>query len=123
MEQEYPVFASRVLMVEPTHFFLNEETFADNKFMTKVEIERKESTKRAIEEFHGLAKAIRAQGIEVVTYKQQAPELPDSVFPNNWFSTHRTADIPGNGLRLTIDRRSLRFIPHEGGKQREREEP
>jgi len=36
MEQEYPVFASRVLMVEPTYFFLNEETFADNKFMTKV---------------------------------------------------------------------------------------
>jgi hypothetical protein len=24
-------------MVEPTHFFLNEETFADNKFMNKVE--------------------------------------------------------------------------------------
>ena len=42
-----------------------------------------------------MANAIRAQGIEVVTYKQQAPELPDSVFPNNWFSTHRTADIPG----------------------------
>ena len=30
------VFASKVLMVEPTHFFLNEETFADNKFMNKV---------------------------------------------------------------------------------------
>jgi len=24
-------------MIEPTHFFLNEETFADNKFMNKVE--------------------------------------------------------------------------------------
>lgn len=60
MEQEYPVFASRVLMVEPTHFFLNEETFADNKFMTKVQIEQKESTQKAIEEFHALASAIRA---------------------------------------------------------------
>jgi hypothetical protein len=29
-------FASKVLMVEPTHFFLNEETFQDNKFMNKV---------------------------------------------------------------------------------------
>jgi len=32
------VFASKVLMVEPTHFFLNEETFADNKFMNKVQM-------------------------------------------------------------------------------------
>lgn len=28
------------------------------------------------------------------TYRQQAPDLPDSVFPNNWFSTHRSVDIP-----------------------------
>lgn len=28
-------FASHVLMVEPTCFFLNEETFKDNKFMQK----------------------------------------------------------------------------------------
>jgi hypothetical protein len=26
-------------MVEPTHFFLNEETFADNKFMNKVQLD------------------------------------------------------------------------------------
>ena len=36
MERAFPIFTSKVLMVEPTHFFLNEETFADNKFMTKV---------------------------------------------------------------------------------------
>lgn len=123
MEQEYPVFASCVFMVEPTHFFLNEETFTDNKFMTKVEIERGESTKRAIGEFHALADAIRTQGIEVVTYKQQAPELPDSVFPNNWFSTHRSADIPGKQARSDGRRRTLHPVPHEGGEQREREEP
>ena len=28
------------------------------------------------------------------TYRQQTPDLPDSVFPNNWFSTHRSEDIP-----------------------------
>ena len=31
----------------------------------------------------------------MVKYSQQAPDLPDSIFPNNWFSTHRNADIPG----------------------------
>ena len=82
-------------MVEPTHFFLNEETFQDNKFMNKVEMGQKESSAKAIEEFHSLANEIRRHGIEVVQYKQQTPELPDSVFPNNWFSTHRFADLPG----------------------------
>jgi hypothetical protein len=37
-------FAKRVLMVEPTNFFLNEETFQDNKFMNKVQIDQQEST-------------------------------------------------------------------------------
>ena len=33
-------FARKVLMVEPTHFFLNEETFQDNKFMNKVQLDQ-----------------------------------------------------------------------------------
>ena len=53
-------------MVEPTHFFLNEETFQDNKFMNKVEMGQKESSEKAIEEFHSLANEIRRHGIEVV---------------------------------------------------------
>lgn len=32
--QKTRVFTSRVLMVEPSDFYLNEETSADNKFMT-----------------------------------------------------------------------------------------
>jgi hypothetical protein len=44
-------FASKVLMVEPTHFFLNEETFADNKFMNKVQLDQLESSTNAKEEF------------------------------------------------------------------------
>ena len=34
----YSNFANKVLMVEPTNFFLNEETFEDNKFMNKVNL-------------------------------------------------------------------------------------
>jgi hypothetical protein len=40
---------------------------------------------------------LREKGIDVITYQQKAPGLPDSVFPNNWFSTHRNENIP-NGL-------------------------
>eukprot|EP00347_Sterkiella_histriomuscorum_P004730 403359327 len=87
-------FARRVLMVEPTNFFLNEETFQDNKFMNKVSLEHQQSTIQAIEEFQLFKETIQANGVDVVSYKQQTPELPDSVFPNNWFSTHKNEDFP-----------------------------
>ena len=87
-------YATKVLMVEPTHFFLNEETFTDNKFMNKVQLDQIESSKQAKEEFHRFREEIIKHGVEVVSYKQQTPDLPDSVFPNNWFSTHRNEDIP-----------------------------
>jgi hypothetical protein len=44
-------FASKVLMVEPTHFFLNEETFADNTFMNKVQLDQLQSSTDAKDEF------------------------------------------------------------------------
>lgn len=44
----YPHVASKVLMVEPTGFFLNEETFKDNKFMQRVNDSRKKTTDKAI---------------------------------------------------------------------------
>ena len=43
-----PEFASKVLMVEPTAFYLNEETLEDNKFMERVKASRKQSTKEAL---------------------------------------------------------------------------
>ena len=88
------VFASKVLMVEPTHFFLNEETFADNKFMNKVQLDQLQSSTKAKDEFKRFREQIQKADIEVETYSQQTPDLPDSVFPNNWFSTHRGVDIP-----------------------------
>lgn len=76
-------------MVEPTQFFLNEETFQDNKFMVRVADSKKKSTAKAIQEFKKMASNLKRAGVTVSIYKQMAPELPDSVFPNNWFSTHR----------------------------------
>ena len=52
-------FASKVLMVEPTHFFLNEETFADNNFMNKVQLDQLESSTKAKEEFYKFKNQIR----------------------------------------------------------------
>jgi hypothetical protein len=55
-------------------------------YLAKVERFRKRSA--------DIFEAIEKAEVEVVSYRQQTPELPDSVFPNNWFSTHRNADIP-----------------------------
>mmetsp|Transcript_15569 Transcript_15569/g.26293 ORF Transcript_15569/g.26293 Transcript_15569/m.26293 type:complete len:80 (-) Transcript_15569:667-906(-) len=36
-----------------------------------------------------MVKNLRKNGIEVIVYKQMSKDMPDSVFPNNWFSTHK----------------------------------
>ena len=87
-------------MVEPTSFFLNEETFEDNKFMQKTKDSKKQTTQKAIQEFKNMEANLRKAGVKVATYKQQKPTQPDAIFPNNWFSTHKNDIIP-EGLFLT----------------------
>ncbi len=57
-------FTNRAIMVEPTHFFLNEETFKDNKFMNKVEEDpllsmKHTSSKKAKEEYKNFVNELR----------------------------------------------------------------
>ena len=91
----FPHIASHVLMVEPTQFFLNEETFKDNKFMERVKDSKQKTTQKAIQEFKKMAENLKKNGVTVTQYKQQKPDQPDAVFPNNWFSTHKNEIIPG----------------------------
>lgn len=95
-------FANRVMMVEPTNFYYNQETAQDNEFMTNLkeddnlleETSSKEISSLSIEhvalqQHQDLRKAIEDSGITVMNYKQQAKDLPDSLFPNNWVSVHQ----------------------------------
>ena len=93
-------------MVRPTCFFSNPETIVDNKFMahmfSKDEIGAKNlSTTKAQEEFDLLADKIKHSGVEVRQFDQQRDDLPDSCFPNNWFSTHRDPLAYPGGLLVT----------------------
>ena len=88
-------------MIKPTCFFLNEETFGDNKFMERSSLSRDKSTKQAIKEFDNMVKNLRANGITVQIEKQMRDELPDSVFPNNWISTHKVDIKKEGGLFIT----------------------
>ena len=85
-------------MVEPTHFFFNTETAADNEFMHKLEEDDDKLSNKAIAEHKALQEQIRLAGVEVVVYKQQAEDLPDSLFPNNWISTHKYPGIIDENL-------------------------
>ena len=82
-------FASKVLMVRPTNFFLNAETFEDNKFMHQVNESQSVTTKKAQTEFDGFVDMLKENKVDVEVYHQIDKNAPDSVFPNNWFSTHK----------------------------------
>jgi hypothetical protein len=78
-------------MVRPVRFGFNEETAANNAFQKKGGGEVQDL---ALEEFGRFAKLLEANGIEVIAIDDTAdPHTPDSIFPNNWFSTHATGEL------------------------------
>lgn len=80
---------SAVVMVRPHHFSPNPDTAADNSFQalddrrTTIEI-----AADAEREVTTAAEALRAVGVDVHLFDDYETTRPDSVFPNNWFSTH-----------------------------------
>ena len=76
-----------VLMVRPAAFGFNEETAASNAFQKEGEqADIAAAARRESDEYIGL---LRENGIKVIAVEDTAePHTPDSVFPNNWFSTH-----------------------------------
>ncbi|MEN6619611.1 MAG: arginine deiminase-related protein [Rikenellaceae bacterium] len=78
---------STVLMVRPVSFGFNEETAANNSFQKKGF--EKSAQEMALEEFDNFVTLLKSNGIEVIVVQDTAePHTPDSIFPNNWFSTH-----------------------------------
>lgn len=78
-------------MVEPRGFGENPETALDNAFQSPVphgEAAAMEARARA--EFRALKEALESRGIGVEAFAPAGGAPPDSVFPNNWFSTHPT---------------------------------
>ena len=76
-----------VLMVSPVAFDYNEETAVNNAFQE--EDEQNNTAKLARKESDAYVKLLRDNGINVITVEDtKKPHTPDSVFPNNWFSTH-----------------------------------
>lgn len=78
---------SKILMVRPVMFGYNEQTAVNNAFQVKGSQEN--VSEKAVEEFDNFVAKLREAGVEVnVIQDTDAPHTPDSIFPNNWFSTH-----------------------------------
>lgn len=78
-----------VVLIRPHHFVPNEETALDNAFQQTVEADKAPSLSRAAyEEVSQAAVILREHGVRVHLFEDEGVETPDSVFPNNWFSTH-----------------------------------
>jgi len=76
-------------MIRPVAFGYNPQTAESNAFQKKLEMNDKEIQRRALAEFDQMAAALNDLGINVIVLEDSnEPHTPDSIFPNNWFSTH-----------------------------------
>lgn len=91
---------SAVVMIRPHRFSPNPETAADNAFQRNATADRESGQQRLAEaardEVTAAAHALSHAGVRVHLFDDFGEsETPDSVFPNNWFSTH-----PGGHVAL-----------------------
>jgi hypothetical protein len=78
-----------VVMVRPHRFTSNPETALDNSFQSTVSTDSADKVAQAAyDEVTEAAAILQSHGVRVHLYEDEGSSTPDSVFPNNWFSTH-----------------------------------
>ncbi|HUI33230.1 MAG: arginine deiminase-related protein [Dysgonamonadaceae bacterium] len=84
--------AKKILMVRPAKFAYNEQTAKNNYFQEK--LANSNLNDKALEEFDNFVNVLRDNEVEVIVVQDtEYPHTPDSIFPNNWFSTHPTGEL------------------------------
>jgi len=81
-----------VVMVRPHHFASNPETMGDNAFQSIAQ-QGVNVAQAAYDEVTNAVAKLQSKGVKVHLFEDTGTETPDSVFPNNWFSTHRTGEL------------------------------
>jgi len=80
---------NKILMVRPALFAFNEETAVNNYYQKRDNKTVQEIQNSALIEFDKMVEKLKNIGIDVkVIQDTKEPHTPDSIFPNNWFSTH-----------------------------------
>ena len=84
--------ANKILMVRPAHFTFNEQTAENNHFQIKSQVSN--LSEKALKEFDDFVETLRKNKIDVIVVQDTIePHTPDSIYPNNWFSTHSTGEL------------------------------
>ena len=84
---------SRLLMIRPVCFAFNAQTASNNHFQQMPEA-GKDVQKMALEEFDAMVGLLESRGVPLLVIQDTAePETPDSIFPNNWFSSHEDGTL------------------------------
>ena len=81
---------SAVILVRAEKFLPNPLTAADNAFQREAPAGESDAEiqARALAEMDAVAEALRDAGVRVHVFDDEDFTRPDSVFPNNWISTH-----------------------------------
>ena len=82
-------------MVRPAAFAYNAQTATNNSFQTSAAATEYERIRQyAQAEFDEMVLKLQHAGVNVVVIADtDAPQKPDAVFPNNWFSTHADGGV------------------------------
>ena len=105
-------------MIRPINFGFNDETSKDNHYQKK--IYKKNIAQLAVQEFENLVWHLKQSDIDVHVYHDDNKyKTPDSVFPNNWISTHQNGDVvlyPMLAMSRRMERRPeiLDFLKYQG---------
>jgi hypothetical protein len=85
---------SAVVMIRPHQFFVNPQTSEDNVFQREaIGVSEQQLADSAYRELTKAAATLQGAGIKVHIFEDEGGQTPDSVFPNNWFSTHAGGHI------------------------------
>ena len=84
-----------MILVRASSFLPNPATAADNAFQSEAPQgwSADEVSARALREMDALAAALREVGVRVHAFHDDDHTRPDSVFPNNWVSTHAGGSV------------------------------
>ncbi|MGB5941370.1 MAG: arginine deiminase-related protein [Leeuwenhoekiella sp.] len=81
-------------MVRPVAFRMNEETAVNNYFQEELSIKNAEINSKAQNEFDAMVAVLKQHGINVIVVNDDEQlDTPDSIFPNNWITTHADGRI------------------------------
>ena len=84
-----------MILIRAERFVPNPATAADNAFQADPPLGQSDdvTSARALAEMDAVADALRTAGVRVHVFADGDHTRPDSVFPNNWLSTHAGGNV------------------------------